>query len=71
MLLFSLIEEMLLRLHSLYERLTKKSRELDSIIDRLKEVFDLPKGGNRPVRSQGTRWITELFSVFWTTMMHT
>ena len=56
--LYTLIQEMLLRLYYLYERSPKKSRELDSITESLKEVFVLPKGGNRPVRSQGTRWIS-------------
>lgn len=27
-------------------------------MENLKEVYDLPRGDNRPVRSQGTRWIS-------------
>lgn len=56
--LFTMIQEMLLRLYYLYEKSPKKSRELACIVDNLKEIFDLPKGGNLPVRCQGTRWIS-------------
>ena len=56
--LYSHIEEMLLRLYYVYEKSPKKSKVLNNIVDDLKEVFHLPKGGNLPVRSQGTRWIT-------------
>lgn len=28
------------------------------MLDNLKEAFNLPKGGNLPVRSKGTRWIS-------------
>ena len=56
--LFKDIEEMLLRLYYLYEKSPKKTRELASIVEDLKEVFELSKGGNVPIRSQGSRWIT-------------
>lgn len=56
--LFSNIEEMLLRLYYLYEKSPKKSRELASIVDDLEAAFEFPKGGNLPIRCQGTRWIT-------------
>ena len=46
--LFKDIKEMLLRLYFLY----KKSRTWEE----LKEVFEFPKGGNKPVRSQRSRW---------------
>ena len=55
--LCSAILEMLLRLYYLYEKSPKKSRELSAIAEDLKEVFELPKGGNLPIRSCGTRWI--------------
>ena len=55
--LFKSIEEMLLRLYYLYEKSPKKVRELMDIITDLKEVFELPSGGNIPVRSHGSRWI--------------
>ena len=52
------IEEMLLRLYYLYQKSPKKTRELGEIVQDLKEVFEFPKGGDTPVHSQGSRWIT-------------
>ena len=52
--LFKDIEEMLLRLYYLYHKSPKKCRDLVAVI---KEVFELPNGGNLPIRSQGSRWI--------------
>ena len=48
---------MLLRLYYLYKKSPKKTRELVAIVDDLKEVFEFPKAGNVPIRSQGSRWI--------------
>lgn len=56
--LFKDIDEMLLRLYYLYEKSPKKSRELEDIVTDLKEVYEFPDGGNLPVRSQGSRWIS-------------
>jgi hypothetical protein len=56
--LFKDIGEMLLRIYYIYEKSPKKSRELSTIADDLKEVYELPKGGNVPIRAQGSRWIT-------------
>ena len=42
----------------MYKKYPKKSRELESIVSDLKQAFDLAKGGDRPLRSCGTRWIT-------------
>ena len=56
--LFCTMQEMLLRLYYLYEKSPKKSRELENITTDLKQVFDLSKGGNRPIRNCGTRWVT-------------
>ena len=53
--LFKDIDEMLLRLYYLYEKSPKKSRD---IVTDLKEVYEFPDGGNLPVRSQGSRWIS-------------
>ena len=39
--------------------ITERSRELIEIADDLREVFELPKGGDLPVRSCGTRWISQ------------
>ena len=49
---------MLAKLFSIYSRSPKKSRELSEIVEDLKMVFDLPSGGNMPVRCQGTHWIS-------------
>lgn len=38
--------------------MSKKSYELTNIVDDLRCVFEFPRGGNLPVRSHGTRWIT-------------
>ena len=48
---------MLLELYYVYAKSPKKSRELTGIVSDLKEVFELPKGGDMPIRSQGSRWI--------------
>ena len=56
--LFKDIEEMLLHLYYLYVKSPKKTQELGEIVQHLKEVFELPKSGNIPVLSQGSRWIT-------------
>ena len=55
--LFKSIYEMLLRLFYLYERSPKKARELEEVVKELQVVFEFPKSGNKPVRSQGSRWI--------------
>ena len=56
--LFKNIEEMFLRMYYLYEKSPKKSQELSSVVEELKEFFEFPPCGNIPVRSQGSRWIT-------------
>ena len=55
--LFKEIDEMLLKLYYLYEKSLKKSWELGEIIEDLKQVYELPKRGNVPVQSQGSRWV--------------
>ena len=56
--LFKEIQDVLLRLYYLYEKSPKKSRELVDIVTDLQETFGFPKGGDLPIRSQGSRWIT-------------
>ena len=56
--LFQDLEEMLLRLYYLYEKSAKKARELEAIADDLRQFFELSKGGSKPVRCSGTRWVT-------------
>ena len=55
--LFSEVEEMLLRLYYLYKKSPKKTRELESIVEELKGVYEFSGSGNRPIRSQGSRRI--------------
>ena len=55
--LFRDLTEMLLRLYYLYSKSPKKCREIGDIVEDLKGVFEFPKGGNLPIRSQGSRWI--------------
>jgi len=55
--LFQNVSEMLLRLYLIYSKSPKKTRELCDIVIDLKEVFEIPEGGDIPVRAQGTRWI--------------
>ena len=50
--------DMLLPLFYIYQKSPKKSRELATIAKELKIVFELPKGGNTPVRAHGSRWIS-------------
>ena len=54
--LFKDIDDMLLWLYY-HSKSPKKSRELSDIVEDLNEVFEFPKCGNLPVRSQGSRWI--------------
>ena len=55
--LFVSIQEMLLRLYYIYEKSSKKSRELADIVQDLREVYEFPKGGDLPIRCHRTRWI--------------
>jgi len=55
--LFSDIDEMLLHLFYLYEKSPKKTRELEEVVKDLREVYEFPKSGNKPIHSQGSRWI--------------
>ena len=56
--LFKDVVDMLLHLFYIYQKSPKKSRELATIAEELKIVFELPKGGNTPVRGHGSRWIS-------------
>ena len=56
--LFKSITDMLLGLFYLYSKSPKKLRELSDIVSDLGEVFEFPKGGDTPLCSQGSRWIS-------------
>ena len=53
--LFEEVDEMLLKLYYLYTKSQKKSRELAGIVVDLKEVFEFPKGGDKPIQLQGSQ----------------
>ena len=55
---FNSIDDMLLRLYYLYEKSPKKSRELVDIIKDLKEFLSFDDNGIKPIRANGTRWVT-------------
>ena len=59
--LFSSIDNMLMRLYYLYNKSPKKCRELEDVVDQLKECLEpmqMPTtGGDRPLRACGTRFI--------------
>ena len=48
----------MLQLYYLIEKFLKKTQELGEILKDLKEVFELPKGGDKPVQAQGSQWFT-------------
>lgn len=58
---FSSVDELLLRLYYLYEKSGKKCRELEYVVQALKQCLEsseMPStGGNRPLRACGTRFI--------------
>ncbi len=59
---FSSVDEMLLRVYYLYEKSPKKCCEIDEVVAELKICFELSempdKGGNRPLRACGTRFVS-------------
>ena len=58
---FASIDELLLQVYFLYEKAPKKCRELELVVDELKaclEPTEIPsKGGSRPLRACGTRFV--------------
>jgi hypothetical protein len=52
------VQEMLLHLYYIYEKSSKKSKELENIVHDLREVYEFKKHGDLPIHSHGTRWIT-------------
>jgi len=57
--LFHNVSEMLLKLYLIYSKSLKKTCELVDIAIDFKEVYEIPKGGDIPVRAQGIRWIAD------------
>ena len=54
---FKLIDEMLLRLYYLYEKSSKKLRQLEEIIADVSGCLTFEGGGTKPIRASGTRWV--------------
>jgi len=54
---FDLVDEMLLHLYYIYDKLPKKYRELEGIISDLKDCFQFDDDGVRPLRASGSRWV--------------
>ena len=63
---FDSVDELLLRLYYLYDKSPKKLRQLEEMVASLKECLDpseLPhKGGQRPLRACGTRFVAHKVS---------
>ena len=55
---FMLIDNFLLRMFYLYHKAPKKLRLLKEYYETLKEGIEFDEGGVKPLRSNGTRWIT-------------
>ena len=59
---FDLVDDMLLRLYLLYEKSSKKCRELQEIVTELRECYHLEGKGMRPIRANGTRWVSHKYT---------
>ena len=55
---FDFIDDMLLKLYYLYDRSPKKCRELMDIVEDLKEFLNFDDNGVKPIRANGTGWVT-------------
>lgn len=53
--IISAINDLLLYLYYIYEKSPKKSRDITTLIDDLKEVYHFPKGVSIPICCQGTK----------------
>ena len=58
---FSSVDELLLKVYFLYENSPKKCRELESVVEELRnclQLSEMPRiGGSRPLRACGTRFV--------------
>ena len=59
---FSLIDNMLLHLYYIYEKYPKKCRELEKIINDLKQFIEFDDAGIKPVRACGSCWVLHKLS---------
>ena len=51
------VDDMLLKLYYLYEKSPKKCRELEDVVNDLKDCLHFDDAGVKPIRASGTRWI--------------
>ena len=56
------IEKCLMNLYYLYEKSSKKTREIKDLYDMLKEILEFQNGVVKPHRAAGTRWIAHKLS---------
>ena len=54
---FDSIDDLLLRLYYIYEKSSKKCRELEDIVTDLKQCLNFDDAGIKPVRASGSRWV--------------
>lgn len=54
---FKPIDESLINFYNLYDKSSKKLRELKSLFKDIKENFEMFRDGVKRVKSTGTRWI--------------
>ena len=59
---FDAIDEFLLRLYYLYEKSSKKCKELEELITDLKDCLSFDDTGVKPIRSSGSRWVSHKLS---------
>ena len=57
---FSDIDDMLMRLYYLYEKSPNKFQELEEIVKDLRECLQFEGSDNKPLRSSGLRWVTQI-----------
>lgn len=66
---FTSIDELLLHVYYVYEKSPKKCRELEVVVEELKnclEPTEMPKkGGSRPLRACGTRFVAHKVAALW------
>lgn len=55
---FDAVDDMLLKLYSLYEKAPKKCRELAGVVPNLKECINVDEAGIKPIRASGSRWVS-------------
>ena len=55
---FDFMDDMLIRLYHVYEKLPKKCHELEEIVADLRQCAEFDDAGVRPLRASGSRWVS-------------